>query len=326
MADQNDRWNDRSDDRYGGGGDWRGAEGRPTRFGQSYDDRPVRGYGAEGRAFDQDRSYPSDTDRTTRASGHGRGDYGEEDYNDNDSARGRVGDRDRGDYRDDGYDTDRAANAPASKSMLHQGYRSGFGQNDQEGYRGSFNPSERYGRGQERSSGEGRGLWDQTRDEVSSWFGDSDAQRRREADQTATGPHRGKGPKGYARSDDRIKEDVSDRLTDDHSLDASDIEVSVASGEVTLNGLVASRQDKRLAEDLVEQISSVKHVQNNLRVKDGAAGGQSAGQGGQATSLATSLATGSTGAQGRPQSKDVPASTSTDDGANAPTGLADTSI
>ena len=43
--------------------------------------------------------------------------------------------------------------------------------------------------------------------------------------------HRGRGPKGYSRSDDRIREDVSDRLSDDHMIDASDIEIEVKGGK-----------------------------------------------------------------------------------------------
>jgi len=85
------------------------------------------------------------------------------------------------------------------------------------------------------------------------------------------GEHRGRGPKNYTRSDDRIHEDVSDRLSDDSWLDASEIEVKVANGEVTLNGLVASREDKRHAEDLADEISGVRHVQNNLRIQQPAA-------------------------------------------------------
>jgi len=81
------------------------------------------------------------------------------------------------------------------------------------------------------------------------------------------GPHGGKGPSGYIRLDGRILDDISDRLTDDDRLDASDIEVKVDAGEVTLNGHVASREDKRRAEDLAESVSGVKHLQNNLRVR-----------------------------------------------------------
>jgi hypothetical protein len=84
------------------------------------------------------------------------------------------------------------------------------------------------------------------------------------------GPHRGKGPKNYTRSDDRIREDVSDRLSDDPYLDASEIVVDVKTGEVTLSGHVESRQAKRRSEDCAEAVSGVKHVQNNLRVGGGA--------------------------------------------------------
>lgn len=76
----------------------------------------------------------------------------------------------------------------------------------------------------------------------------------------------GRGPKGYRRSDDRIREDVCDRLTDDPRIDATEVEVAVANGEVTLSGLVLSRAQKHHAEDLVERITGVREVHNNLRV------------------------------------------------------------
>jgi osmotically-inducible protein OsmY len=78
--------------------------------------------------------------------------------------------------------------------------------------------------------------------------------------------HRGKGPKGYTRSDDRIREDISDHLTQDYMVDASNIEVVVIDCECTLNGNVGTRDEKRRAEDIAERIMGVKHVQNNLRV------------------------------------------------------------
>ena len=82
--------------------------------------------------------------------------------------------------------------------------------------------------------------------------------------------HRGRGPRGYQRSDERIHEDVCERLTEDRFIDASNVEVTVRSGEVTLSGTVASRGVKRRAEDLAEMASGVTHVQNNLRVDGGA--------------------------------------------------------
>ncbi len=110
-----------------------------------------------------------------------------------------------------------------------------------------------------------RNWWDKTKDEVSGWFGDEAAQRRRENDDRQE--HRGKGPKGYTRSDERIREDVNERLTDDGMIDASEIEVDVKNGEVLLKGTVRSRQEKRRTEDIIESISGVKDVENHLKVK-----------------------------------------------------------
>jgi osmotically-inducible protein OsmY len=113
------------------------------------------------------------------------------------------------------------------------------------------------------AQGEDRSWVDRARDEVSAWMGDHDAQHRREADEAI---HRGRGPKGYRRSDERIRDDVNDRLTDDAWLDASHVEVAVENGDVTLSGTVADRPAKRRAELLAEAVSGVGNVQNNLRV------------------------------------------------------------
>ncbi|HEY5412651.1 MAG TPA: BON domain-containing protein [Caulobacteraceae bacterium] len=114
--------------------------------------------------------------------------------------------------------------------------------------------------------GEQRSFIDKAADQLASWFGDSDADRRRHEDELQAS-HRGRGPKGYKRSDARIQEDINDRLTEDPYLDATDIEVSVADGEVTLAGMAPSREDKRRAERLAEQVSGVGDVQNNLRLR-----------------------------------------------------------
>ena len=110
-----------------------------------------------------------------------------------------------------------------------------------------------------------RGWWERMSDEVASWFGDEAAERRRRMDELS-GSHRGKGPRGYKRSDERIREDINDRLTDYSHLDASDIEVTVTDGAVVLTGLVENRWAKRYAEEIVDSVSGVKDVQNNLRV------------------------------------------------------------
>jgi hypothetical protein len=76
----------------------------------------------------------------------------------------------------------------------------------------------------------------------------------------------GRGPKNYRRADERIRDDINDALTDDQFLDATNIEVEVKDGEVTLVGQVEDRQAKRRAEDLAETISGVKHLENRLRI------------------------------------------------------------
>jgi hypothetical protein len=81
------------------------------------------------------------------------------------------------------------------------------------------------------------------------------------------GPHRGKGPKGYQRSDASILEEACGRLSDDGWLDASDITVTVANSEITLEGSVADRNAKRRAEDLVAAVRGVWDVHNRLRVR-----------------------------------------------------------
>jgi hypothetical protein len=87
------------------------------------------------------------------------------------------------------------------------------------------------------------------------------------SNQSATGQHRGRGPRGYQRSDERIKEDVCQCLTDDHHIDATDIEVAVRDREVILTGKVSTRAQKRHAEDLIERLPGVRDVINSLRVE-----------------------------------------------------------
>jgi osmotically-inducible protein OsmY len=89
------------------------------------------------------------------------------------------------------------------------------------------------------------------------------------------GPHTGRGPKGYQRSDDRIREDVCEVLTQHGNIDASEIEIDVKNGEVTLRGTVDSRQTKRMAEDAIEHLSGVREINNQLRVSRGDQGGRS---------------------------------------------------
>jgi osmotically-inducible protein OsmY len=109
---------------------------------------------------------------------------------------------------------------------------------------------------------DGRNWWEKAGDEVLSWLGDDYAERRRRNDAT----HRGKGPKNYRRSDERIREDINDRLTDEWNIDASDIEVSVTDGDVILTGFVADRLQKRRAADIAEDVLGVANVENRIKI------------------------------------------------------------
>jgi osmotically-inducible protein OsmY len=214
--------------------------------------------------------------------GPGRGDYG----------RGSYG---GSEYTNRGSEYNRG-----SSNQRGGGYSGG-------GYGGAYGRSQ-YGRGQEGSGyGEERGWWDRTSDEVASWFGDEDAERRRRMDRELD-QRRGRGPKNYRRSDERIKEDVNDRLGEDYYLDASEVEVVVENTEVVLNGIVKSRNEKRRAEDIAERVSGVTNVENRLRVQQGAYN-----QSSYAESKANQTSYGQ-GTTGRAQTGGT--STSTDEGAS----------
>lgn len=89
------------------------------------------------------------------------------------------------------------------------------------------------------------------------------------------GPYRGRGPKGYQRSNERLKEDICERLTDAPDVDASEIGIQCKDGIVTLEGSVESRHMKHRVEDIVDSCSGVRDVENRLRV---APGQQASGQ------------------------------------------------
>jgi hypothetical protein len=90
----------------------------------------------------------------------------------------------------------------------------------------------------------------------------------------APGPYAGRGPRGYRRSDERIRDEVCDRLTDDALVDATDIAVRVRHGLVTLEGTVRDRAQKHRAEDLAAGVTGVADVENRIRVPRPAAGGE----------------------------------------------------
>lgn len=78
------------------------------------------------------------------------------------------------------------------------------------------------------------------------------------------------GPKGYKRSDERLKEDVCERLMRDPRVDASDVSVEVHEGKVSLTGNVPERSMKHTVEDIVDSCMGVSDIDNRVRVDNGA--------------------------------------------------------
>jgi osmotically-inducible protein OsmY len=277
---------DRAENRWG---ENRYGEGREGRYGE---------YGSGGgRRYSGGISY----DRGGRESGR----YGRESSSGGGRESGREGYWGRGweNERDD--DTRESRYGSYGRSGAERGYSEGMRDYSQQRYNypTGFRSGESYGGGRSydydrdrNDRGEDRGWWDRASDAVASWFGDEDAERRRRMDQQRE--HRGRGPKNYRRSDDRIKEDVNDRLSDDYYIDASDVEVMVTSTEVTLTGTVNSREDKRRAEDIAESVSGVTNVENRLRVKQGRYGDYSSTSTG--SSMGTGTGTGTSGISGTP--------------------------
>lgn len=169
-----------------------------------------------------------------------------------------------GGYGDPGYGTSGFGTGDYGTSRYGGGYTRSASREpmpmSRESARGGWNAGGDVGRyersGQRWGSGDYRIEHERERD-MGAWPGQHDRE---------IGPYAGRGPKGYQRSDERIREEVADRLTDDDRIDAGGIEVAVTNGEVTLTGTVESRRMKRHAEDLAESVRGVRDVHNQLRV------------------------------------------------------------
>ncbi|HST51205.1 MAG TPA: BON domain-containing protein [Pyrinomonadaceae bacterium] len=223
--------------RYGREGSYAGPSGREYDYGGGYARERERDHTSEyvraAREEEPVHSYETDYGRTTsRFYGRSGYDYGREDY-------------------------DERPNYGSA--------RSDYGRH---AYGGRIDE-----RGMERESGF-RNWWDRAADEVLSWFGGEGTEKRRhvydsrDARAHGAGKFRGRGPKNYRRSDERIQDEINDRLTENEWLDASDVDVSVNSGVVILSGAVDSRYARRLAEEIADSVSGVVNVQNNLRVEN----------------------------------------------------------
>jgi osmotically-inducible protein OsmY len=100
---------------------------------------------------------------------------------------------------------------------------------------------------------------------MSSWFEVDDGRVQfgaRPGDQT------GRGPTGYHRPDDSVREEIVERLVRDPWIDATDVEVRVKDRVVTLDGVLADRRQRRMAEDVAWSVYGVENVNNEIHVND----------------------------------------------------------
>ena len=174
------------------------------------------------------------------------------------------------DYRGEGYRRDQGFNRG-------QGYGAEYGQRDSRS-------------GLQFASDYGGGGYDQ----VSGGLGYRGGQATGDYQSGMEGQrsYRGLGPQTYKRSDDRIRDDVCERLTDDFRIDASNVTIDVNQGAVTLSGTVPERHMRYAAEDLVDDAMGVESINNQLRVQSHAQSQGTQSQG-MSSSGDTTMASGS---------------------------------
>ena len=210
---------------------------------QEFESRSRRRPEHPSRYQDDERRYgpgAQDHARSSRDRWESQGGNYADDYSRTDYGARNYGEREYRDPSEPGYD------APA-----YRGY-SPRGMYHEESTPWSRDPSLRWSRGSEQRIDQGR---------YASTQYDTYAGRRRS----------GRGPKGYTRSDERIREDVCDRLSHQYDVDATDVEVSVSSGEVTLTGTVTDRDQKFRIEQIADGVGGVSEVHNQVRVRREAA-------------------------------------------------------
>jgi osmotically-inducible protein OsmY len=234
--------------------------------------------------YRRDRGYRRDRDERgfiDRAGDEVRSWFGDDDA----ERRRQMDDRDRGYFRDRDSQVGGYGARPGAYESGRYGpsYESGgggyagstdrgmYGYGDRGVGYGDRTPSYGYGDRSFSSGDRGRNYYGSDRSmgtgyDTRSGSGPGFSTGDRDERSQGAGWFSGRGPKGYQRSDARINEDVCDRLCDSPEIDATDVEVQVHQGEVTLTGCVSDRSQKRRAEDLIEQVSGVREVHNNLRV------------------------------------------------------------
>ena len=121
---------------------------------------------------------------------------------------------------------------------------------------------------------------------------------------------RGRAPKNYRRSDQRIREDICDRLTMHDRIDSSDVSVEVRDGIVILEGTVPERRMRYMIEDLAAECLGANDVDNRIRVaradEQAPGAGTAAPVGASSSTSEMGNVTGVSGTTGRPAPPNTP--------------------
>lgn len=215
--------------------------------------------------------YPTDKPMTRGNSQNmGSGNYGwSNDYRPSNDYRSSNDNRSTGDYRTSGSSRSNGTDRMSDYGSDNSGY--GSSMYNSPSYDSSSAPTWQSpnNQGFDRSYGRQDNMYGQGGDLSNSqrtWGGGSTNFGSATSDTLRSGPHAGKGPKNYRRSDDRIKEDVSDALERHAHIDASELELEVKDGVVTFKGHVEDRRTKRMVEDAIEHVNGVRDVRNELTV------------------------------------------------------------
>jgi hypothetical protein len=76
-----------------------------------------------------------------------------------------------------------------------------------------------------------------------------------------------RGQRARRRPDETLAQEIREVLANDPELDATDVEIEVEGGAVTLSGVVDESDAKLLAEELIETLPGVREVHNRIRVE-----------------------------------------------------------
>lgn len=82
--------------------------------------------------------------------------------------------------------------------------------------------------------------------------------------------YQGRGPKGWKRSDERIKDEVCSALKHSLEVDASELEVDVKDHCVYMKGSLPTKGMRIVAEDLVGSVPGVEDVFTQIKIKKAA--------------------------------------------------------